>query len=174
MAGRREGQPVIMSDEKLTKRRRKNVMITRRKAAKTRMYPAMETRMGGTAETRDPKAGKASMYGTDIATKKHTIQEQCEGYSLRDQPKNETPICVTLRPNRARYSSRKVSMKPWGGDNSDAGRDYLTNSSEDCSNEGEEDGWGGEEGEKGSWGRRGGLNIYCLHKPIWGITCACY
>ena len=32
----------------------------------------METRMGGTEETRDPKAGKASMYGTDIATKIHS------------------------------------------------------------------------------------------------------
>ena len=40
---------------------RRNVTITRRKATKTRMYPAMETRMGGTEETREPKAGKASI-----------------------------------------------------------------------------------------------------------------
>ena len=36
-------------------------MMTRRKARKTRMNPAMETRMGGMEETRDPKAGKASI-----------------------------------------------------------------------------------------------------------------
>ena len=39
----------------------KKETITRRKATKTRMYPAMETRMGGIEETREPKAGKASM-----------------------------------------------------------------------------------------------------------------
>ena len=40
---------------------RRNATITRRKATKTRMYPAMETRMGGMEETREPKAGKASI-----------------------------------------------------------------------------------------------------------------
>ena len=28
-------------------------------------------------------------------------------------PKKETPICDTVRPNRARYDSKKVSIKPW-------------------------------------------------------------
>ena len=64
LAGRRGGQPVwtvIISDYKKTKSRRGWEECTRRNAAKTRMYPAMETRMGGIAETRDPTAGKASM-----------------------------------------------------------------------------------------------------------------
>ena len=39
----------------------KKIVITRRKAAKTRMYPAMETRIGGMEDTSDPKAGNASM-----------------------------------------------------------------------------------------------------------------
>ena len=64
-------------------------------------------------------------------------------------------------------------MKPWGGNNSDSDRIYLTNSSKDCPKEGEKDGWGGEEGEKDRWGGGGGLDIW-RHKPIWGITCACY
>ena len=99
---------------------------------------------------------------------RHCCKNTQEKFRQGDEPKKETPICVTLRPKRARYSSRKVSMKPWGGDNCDSGRGYLANCSKDCSNEGEEDRWRGEEGQKGSWGGSG-LDID-WHKPIWGIT----
>ena len=68
MAGRREGQPVKDFDnggvellETMSWWGEEELTITRRKATKTRMYPAMETRMGGMEETREPKAGKASI-----------------------------------------------------------------------------------------------------------------
>ena len=52
---------------RMKRRRRRKGVATMKRERMMRVLPAMEMRVGGMEEASQPKAGIASMYGTDMA-----------------------------------------------------------------------------------------------------------